>query len=763
MAETGGVVYFPAGEYLINRVRVPNNVAVVGDGKNETILNWKATAARQGDALIASSGTTVVIAGLALVNDYKWDDFSPALGSAPIGVMISLSNAAPALSGIGGYMLKDVKAINAYGGGSGVSLSGPRPGTIEDCQIEAYSCAVDFGDGLRIPTLKNSYTFNRQHANISNHSDGMYIHNSVIEGDSKQYEAERIALQAYRDGVEPVYPYPGMRAGDSEHRYIDAYGDEWLFIGNTTQGHFAGWSDNSGEGICMQGMSASLIGTPVSATPKTLVTGSSLATIARADNYVQIIAGPGIGQIRKVLHMDEDANGTLVLEQPWDIVPTADTTYIVTHRLIANHTFADNLFNANISKGDIYLYRSYDTVIANNRFTGGGAGLWLSAFGGHSNHYFATLYNNLYENECHHYMSIRNKQMGVGGSDGSIDVRAYGSATSVYGFQFIRNQMWGTTTEPYPPMDDEEIRFYYQIGWWPAYGELAQAYERYNFKNGLHIGDSKSAAANTWGSVVDGNKINNTSVGLFMGTQVHDTVVRNNDFSGNKYETQGYDRANRVFDEFDDVSEAPGRRDLTEIDKTALEEVIVTPVNKDALAAAVVSAEANLASVLVSADGKDVNPADLWVTAGEKAAYQIAINAAKGILSNGDATQADVDAAAAALNAATDVFNAAKKAGTYEPPVTEVKVSDAKTGVKDFISMTETAKNSRVWELAFHADVTYTDGLTVRVRYAIRLAGNNANLDGKYVFEKGHELEGWTLTYDVKGNGSNIKAMKLTK
>jgi len=94
--------------------------------------------------------------------------------------------------------------------------------------------------------------------------------------------------------------------------------------------------------------------------------------------------------------------------------------------------------------------------------------------------------------------------------------------------------------------------------------------------------------------------------------------------------------------------------------------------------------------------------------------------------------------------------------GEKEPVVTITNVANAK-----FISIAETAKNSRVWRLTFSAGVTYSNGFTEVVTYSIDLAGNNANLDGKFTFGAGHDLAGRVLTYDIKGNGSNIKAFGI--
>jgi len=97
--------------------------------------------------------------------------------------------------------------------------------------------------------------------------------------------------------------------------------------------------------------------------------------------------------------------------------------------------------------------------------------------------------------------------------------------------------------------------------------------------------------------------------------------------------------------------------------------------------------------------------------------------------------------------------------GDVKPEVVLVNVT---TTAKDFISITETAKNSRVWVMTFNVTETYSDGTTVVVEQSISLNGNNANLNGSYTFENG-SLEGYTLVYDVKGNGSNIKEFSLIK
>ncbi|MCL2665772.1 MAG: cellulase family glycosylhydrolase, partial [Defluviitaleaceae bacterium] len=78
-----------------------------------------------------------------------------------------------------------------------------------------------------------------------------------------------------------------------------------------------------------------------------------------------------------------------------------------------------------------------------------------------------------------------------------------------------------------------------------------------------------------------------------------------------------------------------------------------------------------------------------------------------------------------------------------------------------FVSIIETGKNSRIWTLTFTVNVKFSNGSSVIKTFDAALPGNNANLDGAFKFGADHELAGFTLVYDIKGNGSNIKEFKL--
>jgi hypothetical protein len=93
---------------------------------------------------------------------------------------------------------------------------------------------------------------------------------------------------------------------------------------------------------------------------------------------------------------------------------------------------------------------------------------------------------------------------------------------------------------------------------------------------------------------------------------------------------------------------------------------------------------------------------------------------------------------------------------------TAVILVSASTSESDFVSIVETSKNSNVWVLTFRVMETYSDGTTEVVAHAIQIRANNANVDGRHTFADS-ALKGYTLVYDIKGNGSNIKEFRLVK
>jgi len=100
--------------------------------------------------------------------------------------------------------------------------------------------------------------------------------------------------------------------------------------------------------------------------------------------------------------------------------------------------------------------------------------------------------------------------------------------------------------------------------------------------------------------------------------------------------------------------------------------------------------------------------------------------------------------------------------------IDELGIADVTTNTDCFATIKETAPGSGVWEVMFTVTVTLIDEdgnivSTEVVNYVIYLGGNNANLSGKYTFADDHDLAGYAIVYDIKGNGSNIKEFRIIK
>ncbi|QUG42376.1 S-layer homology domain-containing protein [Psychrobacillus sp. INOP01] len=87
-------------------------------------------------------------------------------------------------------------------------------------------------------------------------------------------------------------------------------------------------------------------------------------------------------------------------------------------------------------------------------------------------------------------------------------------------------------------------------------------------------------------------------------------------------------------------------------------------IDNSLLQTAIDMANQNKTTVKVSADGKNIDPTDYWVTQAEQDAYTNVIVSAQQLISEENAIQENIDAKVLALNQATTAFNQAKKAGT---------------------------------------------------------------------------------------------------
>jgi len=78
----------------------------------------------------------------------------------------------------------------------------------------------------------------------------------------------------------------------------------------------------------------------------------------------------------------------------------------------------------------------------------------------------------------------------------------------------------------------------------------------------------------------------------------------------------------------------------------------------------------------------------------------------------------------------------------------------------EFISIWETGRNTRIWDISFTVNETFVDGEVESFNMSIQIPSQHANVAGEYFFEYGR-LEGHTLVFDIRNNGSNIAVFEL--
>lgn len=71
------------------------------------------------------------------------------------------------------------------------------------------------------------------------------------------------------------------------------------------------------------------------------------------------------------------------------------------------------------------------------------------------------------------------------------------------------------------------------------------------------------------------------------------------------------------------------------------------------------------------------------------------------------------------------------------------------------------SNSNRITTIVYEVTKTFSDETTVTETFTSTVAANNSNVDGRIVFGDDHDLAGMTLTYDIKGNGSNVKTFNI--
>lgn len=188
-----------------------------------------------------------------------------------------------------------------------------------------------------------------------NEDGQFYIANNRLIGDNILRKGEDLNIDKGRDGETVEYPagYEGWTEANlfygsgTEHRPIDIGGDENLIVNNTIEGVYGGHNDNAGEGILNQATShGAVFDFPADVTHNSIKPKNRVLTekTKRHSNYVIVISGPGIGQVRRVVGYSDKSY--ILLDKDWDVLPTTESVFAMDMEICARNIWADNTFSA---------------------------------------------------------------------------------------------------------------------------------------------------------------------------------------------------------------------------------------------------------------------------------------------------------------------------------------------------------------------------------------------------------------------------------
>jgi hypothetical protein len=152
-------------------------------------------------------------------------------------------------------------------------------------------------------------------------------------------------------------------------------------------------------------------------------------------------------------------------------------------------------------------------------------------------------------------------------------------------------------------------------------------------------------------------------------------------------------------------------------------------VDTTALAAAINTAKAKIAAVMVSANGTDISPDKKWVTQADKDTYQAAIDAASNVLNSSTVTQEEVNSAIQALAEATSIFENAQKAGTKQTTsghsTSRHRNSSGTSGTKNYVTSNNDESSA---EKLIGCKSDTTQDLGVNGEYTFRITSTNGKV-----------------------------------
>ncbi|MCK9479239.1 MAG: S-layer homology domain-containing protein [Firmicutes bacterium] len=363
----GGVVYIPEGKYNIRELKVPAYVVLKGDGMEKTILNYiNRNADVTGKNVISSDadGRTLGRTGLFGLQILLED--TPAQSTPDHYIWFGESwgtNVANEEERTAQFIfIKQVKVVspmirNGFGRGMGVTIVAKSHVAIEDSIMYGFQ-SIPMSNYIS----KYSYLVNNHFtSSIGNLSlvgicaifEKNTINHHTIFSDA-MVNAQGIFMRGYSYLTENVIRNTGMPGCN----------DGELFCGE----EYRGGAKMGGNVVASEAKELQIEpfldenGEPKAV--ESIRQGWKLNDTTFGEFwYIVITDGLGLGQIRKVVGLDEGTK-TLFLEKEWDVLPDNTSKFVVMAAQIGI-TIYNNYANTG-SKGCWFYGDCYDGVIAKN-------------------------------------------------------------------------------------------------------------------------------------------------------------------------------------------------------------------------------------------------------------------------------------------------------------------------------------------------------------------------------------------------------------
>ena len=560
----GGVVWIPDGTYIVDFIDIGANTILRGESRDGTILKWsgdtrlcRETTPRtstgrkaistpvymEANKIVYSDDSNVGLFDLSIINEYA----RPACEeseAANINRMIYGYCEAVAFLGLNrkdeiypdgqpgpegnGHILKHIRIKTVDG--RGAQFHQRKHAIMEDCEVDAaHGMLEHYGSPyLRVRNNRSSGMLRSQL--VTGDTLGIWMEGNQIHGrdDMRQVARGEIPKTRWGEAIET-----------QEHRGTDFGGDEHLFVNNTFTGVFGDDKDNSGEGFQSQSGVRKLY------TRMTAIESDRFLGIRKADHEVEegdavvITVGRGIGQHRKVKAVE---NGTIILDEAWEVIPDDTSIVSVVSEIQADVTFYRNTWNCNNNKGSIHFYQSgYNAAIVDNYLPDGG-GIRMAALHRPENvniQYFHLVENNVIKGSTYRGHDYQGACTAIGSSNDGGIVTATAPmkdksllSTLMYGIRILHNEMTGIAVSVDDPAitktgaNFDKIRSEGSINRYAKYSGIVLS----TMKPGVE--DSTPFRLNV-ACVVEGNNVKNVIAGIHSSESTYDAIIRHNDLTGN--------------------------------------------------------------------------------------------------------------------------------------------------------------------------------------------------------------------------------------